>query len=372
MSHRPERAQPANCDHPLPRGGGWGEGSSYLALALQTTCHAVNGLCGAGETRGAMLAAIERVARQIAASRGFIGPRLKLVVAPEYFLSGYPLGETIPEWAERVALAPEGPEYARLARMCRELGIYFSGNAYEIDRHFPGLYFQTSFIIDDGGEVILRYRRLISMFTPSPHDVWDAYLARYGAAALFPVADTPLGKLACIASEEILYPEIARALALNGAEVFLHATSEVGSLRPTPKDVAKSARAFENCAYVVSANSAGVVSGDFPAASADGRSKVVDFLGEVRAEAAFGESMVAHAVIDIAALRRQRQTPGMGNALARLRTEAFALAYARAVHPANGLIDEQGALRLPDRSHFLSTQLAVIRELTERGTFTAE
>ncbi|CAG0965212.1 partial Formamidase, partial [Burkholderiales bacterium] len=346
--------------------------STYLALALQTTCHAVNHLRGPGEARDGMFKAIERIARQIAASGAFIGPRLKLVVAPEYFLSGYPLGETIPEWAERVALAPEGPEYTRLARMCQELGIYFSGNAYETDSHFPGLYFQTSFIIDDAGEVILRYRRLISMFTPSPHDVWDAYLAHYGAAALFPVADTPLGKLACIASEEILYPEIARALALNGAEVLLHSTSEVGSLRPTPKDIAKSARAFENFAYVVSANSAGVVSGDFPVASADGRSKVVDYQGEVRAEAAFGESMVAHAAIDIAALRRQRQTPGMGNTLARLRTEAFALAYARAVHPANGLLDEQGALRIPDRGQFLSTQMAVIRELTARGTFTGE
>ncbi len=25
MIHRPERAQPANAHHPLPRGGGWGE-----------------------------------------------------------------------------------------------------------------------------------------------------------------------------------------------------------------------------------------------------------------------------------------------------------------------------------------------------------
>ena len=51
--------------------------------------------------------------------------------------------------------------------------------------------------------------------------------------------------LACIASEEILYPEIARALALRGAEVFCHSSSEIGSPLATHKDVAKQARAFE-------------------------------------------------------------------------------------------------------------------------------
>ena len=114
---------------------------------------------------------------------------------------------------------------------------------------------QTSFIISDSGDVILRYRRLISMFAPTPHDVLDAYLDHYGDDALFPVADTPLGKLACVASEEILYPEITRALALQGAELICHSSSEIGGPRATPKNIAKQARAYENMLYVVSANS---------------------------------------------------------------------------------------------------------------------
>jgi predicted amidohydrolase len=52
--------------------------------------------------------------------------------------------------------------------------------------------------------------------------------------------------LACIASEEILYPEIARCLAMRGAEIFLHSTSEVGSPLLTQKNVAKLARAIEH------------------------------------------------------------------------------------------------------------------------------
>ena len=344
----------------------------YLALALQTACYAVNACPDAATARAAMCRNIDRVHRQIVASRAFIGPGLKLVVAPEYFLTGYPLGDALPAWAEKAALAPDGPEFTQMRAMCKSLGLYFSGNAYETDANFPGLYFQTSFIIDDDGEVVLRYRRLVSMFAPTPHDVWDRYLELYGLDGVFPVVDTPLGKLACIASEEILYPEIARSLALRGAEVFLHSSSEVCSPRLTPKDVAKRARAYENCAYVVSANSAGIRDVDFPESSTDGLSKIVDGKGEVLAEAGTGESMVANATIDIAALRRQRRTPGMANMLSRQRLELFAATYAGSVHPPNTMLNSSGQPFVPERAQFATTQRDTINQLIAKGVIGRE
>ena len=126
----------------------------YVALALQTACHTVNRCAESASARAAMLASLERVARQIAASRAFIGPALRLVVLPEYFLTGYPLGESLPGWAEKAALAPDGAEYRRMGEIARELGLYISGNAYETDPHFPGIYFQASFIFDDQGRPV--------------------------------------------------------------------------------------------------------------------------------------------------------------------------------------------------------------------------
>lgn len=339
----------------------------YQALALQTACHAVNRCAGTAQARERMMDNIARIHRQVQASKAFIGPDLKLVVAPEYFLTSYPLGDSLPGWAAKAAIAPDGPECARLGDMCRDAGIYFSGNAYETDPHFPGLYFQTSFIIDDAGRVILRYRRLVSMYGPTPHDLWERYLEIYGLDGVFPVVDTPLGRLACVASEEILYPEIARSLALRGAEVLLHSSSEVASPRLTPKDVAKRARAYENCVWLVSANSGGIRDVDIPENSADGMSKVVDYLGEVRAEAAGGESMAANATIDIAALRRQRRKPGMGNVLSRQRLELFAATYAGSVYPANTMLDEQRQPFVPERAHFIARQREAIEMLTARG-----
>lgn len=339
----------------------------YTALALQTTCHAINRAPDVASARAQMLANIARVAAQIRASKAFIGPDVRLVVLPEYFASGFPMGDTLPAWAARAAWAADGPEYAAVAKVATDHAIYLSGNVYETDAHFPGLYFQASFIISDTGERVLRYRRLVSMFAPTPHDVWDRYLQIHGPESIFPVADTPLGRLACIASEEILYPEIARALALQGAEVLLHSTSEVGSTRLTPKDVAKRARAYENTAWVVSANSAGVLGTDIPPQSTDGMSKLVDHKGEVRAEAGFGESMVAHAEIDIAAVRRARARPGMANLLSRQRLELFAQLYSGSIYPPNTMLDAKGAPQVPERAHFMATQQRAIAALRTRG-----
>jgi deaminated glutathione amidase len=338
----------------------------YTALALQTPCHAINRAPDVPTARQWMLDNITRVGKQLRAAKLFIGPDVRLVVLPEYFASSYPLGDALPMWAARAAWAPDGAEYTAMGQIALQNQVFISGNSYETDAHFPGLYFQTSFIINDTGDVVLRYRRLVSMFAPTPHDVWDRYLEHYGLDAVFPVADTVLGKLACIASEEILYPEIARALALKGAEVFLHSTSEVGSPRLTPKDVAKRARAFENMAWVVSANSAGILNTDFPAQSTDGMSKVVDFKGEVRAEAGFGESMVANAEIDVNAVRSARTKPGMANVLSRQRLELFKHVYNGSVYPVNTMLDADGAMQVPERSHFINTQLRAI-ELLKGG-----
>jgi predicted amidohydrolase len=336
---------------------------TYKALALQATCQAVNSCNDRSEATAVMRQTIERLGRQIRASKAFIGADLRLVVLPEYFLTGFPMGESLEAWREKAALALDGAEYEALGKVAQANNVFLSGNAYELDPYFPELYFQASFVIEPSGNVILRYRRLVSMFAPTPHDVWDRYLDHYGLDAVFPVARTEIGNLACIASEEILYPEIARCHAMRGAEVFLHSSSEVGSPLLTQKNVAKLARATENLAYVVSSNSAGIAGTDIPFASTDGGSKIVDYRGLVLCEASTGESMVASATLDMAALRHERTRAGMPNLLARQRFELFAASYAQhSFYPPNTLLSS-----VPDRSHFVATQKATIERLTNLG-----
>ena len=342
--------------------------SPYIALALQTTCFAVNDAGDAAQSRPRMAQAITRVAAQIVAAKRFIGADVKLVVLPEYFLTGFPMGEDAGAWAKKAALEMDGPEYQALGRVAGDADVHLSGNAYERDPNFPGLYFQTSFVIAPTGEVRLRYRRLISLFAPSPYDVWDRYLSIYGIEGVFPVVETELGRLAAIASEEILYPDIARALALRGAEVLLHSSSEVASPLSTPKNVAKQARAIENLAYVVSANSAGIDGIPIPAASTDASSKIVDYRGLVLAEAGYGESMAAYAEIDVAGLRRYRRRPGMGNILSRqpLGLWRDALEGLEA-QPRHTLMAQDGSVIAPSRAFYAERQKRVIDRLSDEG-----
>ena len=112
-------------------------------------------------------------------------------------------------------------------------------------------------------------------------------------------------------------------------------------------------------AYVVSANSAGLTGSLMPGGTANGGSKIIDPRGLVLAEAGMGESVVAHADIDLAALREFRQRPAMGNVLARQRFELYAESYTKySVYPPNTLLGEPA-----ERQHFTRTQQEVIKKL---------
>lgn len=340
----------------------------YSALALQTVCDAVNQDTSAEDAHARMDRAINRVRGQIGSARGFLkgfnGYDVKLVVLPEYWMTGFPLGETREEWQDKAAIPMTGAFPDKLASLAQTFGIYLCSNHYETDANFPDLYFQSNVIYGPNGDTVLRYRRMISLYTPSPYDVWDAYLDVYGEDAVFPVADTEIGKLGTIASEEILYPEIARVQAFKGAEVFCHPTSEVGAPTLTPKHITKKARAIENIAYVVSANSAEIIGTPVPSASTDGMSIVLDWYGRSLAEANQGETLNANAVLDISALRETRRKTGMTNTLSRLPNTAFAGAYAHANHaPANRTPDAQ----MIERSEAIAQQQAVIDRLVASG-----
>jgi predicted amidohydrolase len=337
---------------------------TYAAIAMQLAARsAING----ADPRGAMLSHIGDVAARVAQAKIFVeqygGAPVKLVVLPEYLFTSYPARVSIPDFAAKVGWAVDGAEYAALGKVAQDLGLFLAGNAYETDAHFPGLYFQASFVIAPSGNVILRYRRLNSMYAPTPHDVWDKYLDLYGIDGVFPVARTEIGNLAAIASEEILYPEIARAHALRGAEVFVHSSSEIGSPLRTPKMIAKQARAFENMAYVISANTAGIDG----FADADGNSMIVDWKGAVLAESNAGETFTAFADIDLAALREKRRRPGMTNMLSRQRTGLFAGGYSGETHQRANALIEGGLVTIPDRDHFNRVQAQTLERLAKDG-----
>ena len=345
----------------------------YTALALQLDCYAINQITDVEVAREAIMKAVRNAAHHITTcakfTQFFVGHPLKLVVLPEFLFTGFPFGQTTQEWRERAAFDPDGSEFQVLSKAAQEADVYVAGNAYETDPNFPEMYFQTCFVIAPNGNIILRYRRLTSSFEPTPHDVLDKYLDIYGLEGLFPVAHTEIGNLACIASEEIFWPELTRQHVLRGAEIIIHPTSEPGGNDPTARDLCKRTRAAENMAYVVSANTSSIKGSVVPAETCSGLSKIVDYKGNILSEAgAGGESHWASDVIELDALRDYRRRVGMANLLARQPVDLYAMGYgALNRHPANTFLSD-GKVTVPqDHAWFNNRQAAVIREMEEKG-----
>ena len=335
----------------------------FVALALQVRCEAINRAGSRSEARSVMAARLQTLAPQISAARAFIGSDCRLILLPEYLLTGFPMGEPLATWRDKACLEMNDSIYDGLAAIAQEQRIFLAGNAYEVDPLFPDLYFQTCFVFDPSGTMVLRYRRLNSMFAPTPHDVWQPYLDHYGIEGVFPVARTEIGNLAALASEEILFPEVSRCLALRGAEVLLHPTSELHGRARSAKESAKVCRAVENMLYVISANTAGISNTPILEDSVNGGSKIIDYRGLVLCETGPGESMTAFAEIDLAAQRRYRHRGGMGNLLARQRLELYAPIYGEmSIVPPNSLLSGT-----PERSHFNQAQQQVIEMLDQRN-----
>jgi deaminated glutathione amidase len=343
-----------------------GSGAFY-ACALQCQVDAVNRDTSRDAARARMQASLERIDGQIRGAKSWIGADLKLVVLPEYTLTGFPTRESIPEWIDKAVLSQGGPEYERFGKIANANDCYVAGSSYELDPKFPGIFFQCAWLIAPSGSNVLRYRRLISTLVPTPHDVWDAYLDAYGIDGVFPVARTPLGRFAAIASEEILYPEIARCHAVRGAEIFLHSSSEAYTTTMPTKRIARLARAMENLAWVVSANTAGVASMDISIDSANGGSEIIDHLGSTVVAAGQGETMTANARIDIAGLREYRRRSGISNMLSRLPFDVFQAGIAGLDFRRKNGLWQGGKVVVPERRYFRERQADTLSRLVSSG-----
>lgn len=258
----------------------------------------------------------------------------RLVVLPEFAFQGPPRATPTSQWIEKACATIPGPITDRLAEVARSRGIFVAGNHFEVDPRWPDRCFNTSFVLDPSGEVILRYRRINTASWTSPHDILDEYVAAYGEDALFPVAETELGRLAVLPCGELSVPEVARSFMLKGAEVLLHPNNEVTDALT---DAPKLCRAAENLCYVISANVAGTAG--FSDTALGGRSQIIDPSGRrVAFEEGAGESVACSALIDVEALQAARRDTGMGNPLLRARFAMYRVGYDTAeFYPPNGL-----------------------------------
>ena len=222
-----------------------------------------------------------------------------LLVLPECALGGYVREPGPDESAPDLpaALHTEGPEIARLIAMAGDLVICagYSELAPE------GMYTSAICVSGDG---ILGHQRKVHL----PPAERFAYTAGDGFAAF----DTPAGRLGMLLCYDKLFPEAARALALDGAEIVCSLSAwPVDRHTPARRirddkqtrhfDLCDVARAVENQVYVVSANQ----TGRWGPLRFLGGAKVVDPDGAVLARTGAGEGL-AVADVELAAVGGSR------------------------------------------------------------------
>ena len=290
---------------------------------------------------------------------------VKLVTFPEMFLTLAPVwrNRKSSDWLDLACVEVPGPELEPLFEAARQAEIYIGANVYEYDPKWPGQYFNCCFLVSPKGEVILKYRRLHSTLTPSPHDFLDDYVDALGWDALFPVADTEIGKIAMFPCREITFPEVARMFALKGAEVLLHPTNDSADFPGWT--ACKQARAFENNCYLISTNAGGWVSprGLLETTNAGG-TIMVDYMGTIFEEVRpAGESMKGRGLIDIEQLRAHRHSSNVLNVIAQLRTELYT-EYKKTITPPNRFKDP-----MTDSSQLRNMYAEIMERMTEEGIF---
>jgi predicted amidohydrolase len=269
----------------------------------------------------------------------------KVFVLPEFCIQGFELGVSTSTWL-KASIRLDDPVLDPLREAARSAGVYVAGMAYEIIDEFPGRYFNTGFIIDPTGEIALRYRKLYSITgKTSPQDVYSQYCEHFGGPeSLFPVLDTPYGRLGVLVCYDIHFPEVARCLALRGAELLLHVTSEGRGPEHIDEagggwSAARKARAWENNCYLLMANSGPNIESELPPNVCHGESQILDFAGRVMNRAAGTEECLITASIDIEALRRRRAGSRF-SFLTELCSEAHAPIYASATGRPAGLFED--------------------------------
>ncbi|MEA2607238.1 MAG: 5-aminopentanamidase [Chloroflexota bacterium] len=166
----------------------------------------------------ANLALARRYLRR-AAARG-----AHLVIFPECFLQSYALRRAVLELAEPL----DGPAVTALAAMAAEKSIAVVAGLIETNGADPGKPFNSAVVIDRAGQIVGAYRkahlfdREFDAFTPG--DAYPVFEVAVGADR----APVRLGVCICA---DIEFPEVARLLAIGGAQLIAVASADMEPYR---------------------------------------------------------------------------------------------------------------------------------------------
>ena len=123
-----------------------------------------------------------------------------------------------------------GPSTTFFGELAKEQGLVIVTSLFE--RRAPGLYHNTAVVMDSDGSIAGKYRK---MHIPDDPAYYEKFYFTPGDLGFHPIS-TSVGKIGVLVCWDQWYPEAARLMALQGAELLVYPTAIGYESSDTPQE----------------------------------------------------------------------------------------------------------------------------------------
>ena len=132
-----------------------------------------------------------------------------------------------------------GPSTEFYGNLAKELGVVIVTSLFE--RRAPGLYHNTAVVMEKDGTIAGMYRK---MHIPDDPGYYEKFYFTPGDLGFQPI-DTSVGRLGVLVCWDQWYPEAARLMALQGAEMLIYPTAIGYDPNDTPEEQQRQRTAWQ-------------------------------------------------------------------------------------------------------------------------------
>lgn len=170
----------------------------------------------------------------------------------EIFYGPYFCAEQNVRWYKTAERIPDGPTVKLMQELAKKHGMVLVVPIYE--EEMTGVYYNTAAVIDEKGSYLGKYRK---HHIPHCHPgFWEKFYFTPGNLG-FPVFETRFGKIGVYICYDRHFPEGARELGLNGAEIVFNPSATVAGLSEYLWKLEQPAHAVANQYFVGAINRVG-------------------------------------------------------------------------------------------------------------------
>jgi beta-ureidopropionase len=225
---------------------------------------------------------------------------VQIVCMQEIFTGPYFCAEQNTRWYDATEKIPDGPTTRLMQEVAKKYSMAIVVPIYEEDE--TGVYYNTAAVIDADGTYLGKYRK--SHIPHTAPGFWEKFYFKPGNLG-YPVFKTQYADIGVYICYDRHFPEGARELGLNGAEIVFNPSATVAGLSEYLWKLEQPAHAVANAFFVGAINRVGVEApwniGEFY-----GQSYFCDPRGQIVAQASRDKDELIVAELDLDKIREVR------------------------------------------------------------------